>query len=98
MLDRYDALYAPRDSSIEVAAGPDGCDLAEVAAPVAKQRSWTAYLLMLLRQPRRIRLLAGKNAHHATEAIFKALARALSDAISIDPRGDDSVPSTKGML
>jgi imidazoleglycerol-phosphate dehydratase len=45
-----------------------------------------------------VRLLAGRNAHHATEAIFKALARALSDAVSIDPRGDDSVPSTKGML
>jgi imidazoleglycerol-phosphate dehydratase len=45
-----------------------------------------------------VRLLAAKNAHHATEAIFKALARALSDAVSIDPRGDDSVPSTKGML
>jgi 5-deoxy-glucuronate isomerase len=36
-LDRYDALYAPRDCSIEVAAGPGGCDLAEVAAPVAKR-------------------------------------------------------------
>jgi imidazoleglycerol-phosphate dehydratase len=45
-----------------------------------------------------VRLLAGRNAHHATEAIFKALARALSDAVSIDPRSDDSVPSTKGML
>ncbi|MGH2808044.1 MAG: imidazoleglycerol-phosphate dehydratase HisB [Actinomycetota bacterium] len=45
-----------------------------------------------------VRLLAGRNAHHATEAIFKALARALSDAVSIDPRGDDSVPSTKGKL
>jgi imidazoleglycerol-phosphate dehydratase len=45
-----------------------------------------------------VRLLAAKNAHHATEAIFKALARALSDAVSIDPRSDDSIPSTKGKL
>jgi imidazoleglycerol-phosphate dehydratase len=45
-----------------------------------------------------VRLLAAKNAHHATEAIFKGLARALSDAVSIDPRSDDSIPSTKGKL
>lgn len=44
-----------------------------------------------------VRLLAGKNAHHATEAIFKALARALGDAVSIDDRSD-SIPSTKGTL
>lgn len=44
-----------------------------------------------------VRLVAGKNAHHATEAIFKALARALGDAVSIDPRSD-SIPSTKGSL
>ena len=44
-----------------------------------------------------VRLMAAKNAHHATEAIFKALARALGDAVSIDPRSD-SIPSTKGVL
>ena len=32
-LNRYDALYVPRDSKVEVAAS-DGCDLAEVGAPV----------------------------------------------------------------
>ncbi|MGH2693539.1 MAG: imidazoleglycerol-phosphate dehydratase HisB [Actinomycetota bacterium] len=45
-----------------------------------------------------VRLLAGKNAHHAVEAIFKALARALSDAVAVDPGAPDSVPSTKGAL
>jgi 5-deoxy-glucuronate isomerase len=35
-LHRYDALYVPRDSSVEVerASASDGCDLAEIAAPV----------------------------------------------------------------
>jgi 5-deoxy-glucuronate isomerase len=33
-LDRYDALYVPRDTAVEIAAGGDGCDLAELAAPV----------------------------------------------------------------
>ncbi|MGH2730615.1 MAG: imidazoleglycerol-phosphate dehydratase HisB [Actinomycetota bacterium] len=45
-----------------------------------------------------VRLIESKNAHHAVEAIFKALARALSDAVSIDPRGGGRVPSTKGVL
>lgn len=45
-----------------------------------------------------VRLRAGRNAHHSVEAIFKALARALSDAVSIDPRSDGGVPSTKGAL
>jgi 5-deoxy-glucuronate isomerase len=34
---RYDALYVPRDASIEVTAGPDGCDIAEVSSPVVKR-------------------------------------------------------------
>lgn len=40
----------------------------------------------------------GRNAHHAVEAIFKALARALGAAIAIDPRAPDTIPSTKGSL
>src|SRR6185503_3797577 len=31
-LRRYDSLYVPRDATIEVTAGADGCDLAEIAA------------------------------------------------------------------
>jgi imidazoleglycerol-phosphate dehydratase len=45
-----------------------------------------------------IRLLQSKNAHHAVEAIFKALARSLHEATAIDPTGRDEVPSTKGVL
>lgn len=33
-LGRYDAIYVPRDASVEIAPGPDGCDVAEIAAPV----------------------------------------------------------------
>jgi len=42
-------------------------------------------------------LLRGQNAHHVVEAIFKATARALGEATSIDPRVQ-GVPSTKGTL
>lgn len=42
-------------------------------------------------------LLRGQNAHHVVEAVFKAAARALGEATSLDPRITD-VPSTKGAL
>ena len=45
-----------------------------------------------------VRLLAGKNPHHCVEAMFKAVARALGEAVSIDPRAGDEIPSTKGVL
>jgi imidazoleglycerol-phosphate dehydratase len=45
-----------------------------------------------------VNLVEGKNPHHCVEAIFKALARALAQAVAIDPRAGGSVPSTKGML
>jgi imidazoleglycerol-phosphate dehydratase len=40
----------------------------------------------------------GSNAHHIAEAIFKALAKALRQAIAPDPRAGGAVPSTKGIL
>jgi 5-deoxy-glucuronate isomerase len=36
-LGRYDSLYVPRDASVEVTAGAAGCDVAEIAAPVARR-------------------------------------------------------------
>ncbi len=45
-----------------------------------------------------IQQLAGKNAHHIIEGQFKAVARALKEAVSIDPAQAGKVPSTKGML
>jgi imidazoleglycerol-phosphate dehydratase len=44
-----------------------------------------------------LRVEAGSNAHHMIEAAFKAFARALRQAVSIDPT-ETGVPSTKGTL
>ena len=44
-----------------------------------------------------VRVLEGRNAHHVVEAQFKAVARALGDAVRLDPRVV-GVPSTKGTL
>ncbi len=44
-----------------------------------------------------VRVPYGRNTHHIVEAVFKATARALRDAVAIDPRVS-GVPSTKGTL
>jgi len=41
---------------------------------------------------------AGTNAHHVAEACFKAVARALRMAVTLDPRAAGVIPSTKGVL
>ena len=44
------------------------------------------------------KVLAGSSPHHKAEALCKALARALRDAVEPDPRAPSQVPSTKGTL
>jgi imidazoleglycerol-phosphate dehydratase len=44
-----------------------------------------------------VRVLSGRDPHHLVEAQFKAVARALRDAVALDPR-EGGVPSTKGTL
>ena len=45
-----------------------------------------------------IRQLAGENSHHIIEGMFKACARALGEAVAIDPARQNEIPSTKGVL
>lgn len=45
-----------------------------------------------------VRKLAGENSHHIIEAAAKAVARALAQAVALDPRVGENVPSTKGSL
>ena len=42
--------------------------------------------------------LRGENAHHQCETVFKAFARALRTAVTVDPRLGNVIPSTKGSL
>jgi imidazoleglycerol-phosphate dehydratase len=44
-----------------------------------------------------VRVISGRNAHHVVEAQFKAVARALRDAVALDARVI-GIPSTKGQL
>lgn len=45
-----------------------------------------------------LKQLSGKNAHHIIEGTFKAFARALKQAMEIDEKTKDEIPSTKGVL
>jgi imidazoleglycerol-phosphate dehydratase len=45
-----------------------------------------------------VETLYGDNNHHIIETCFKGLARALREAVAIDERAPDAIPSTKGML
>lgn len=45
-----------------------------------------------------VKVMYGSNSHHKVEAIFKALGRALHQAVAINPETANEIPSTKGML
>jgi imidazoleglycerol-phosphate dehydratase len=106
---RYgDALVPMEEARAEVALDISGRPLlvysADIAAEMIGQYEVTLteeFFQALARSAGltlHITLVEGRNAHHSVEAIFKAFARALSDAVSIDPRAGDSIPSTKGSL
>ena len=44
------------------------------------------------------KMFHGENSHHIIEAMFKGLGRSLGEAVSIDERYRDEIPSTKGVL
>lgn len=51
-----------------------------------------------LRATIHIKQLAGENCHHIIEAIFKCFGRTLGQAVGIDKKYSDEIPSTKGLL
>lgn len=59
-LSRYDALYIPRDSRIEVRAGEEGCDLAEISAPVSNHYPLKYVAYTEVRQNPKLHTIAGK--------------------------------------
>lgn len=74
----------------------EGARLGEFDVELAREffqgLAWTGRLTLHVRQ------LAGRNLHHVVEAVFKAVARSLRQAVSIDPGRPDRVPSTKEVL
>ncbi len=61
-------------------------------------REWFQAFAMNAGVTLHVETLYADNNHHIAESCFKALARALREAIEIDPRQKDRIPSTKGTL
>ncbi|PRX35232.1 imidazoleglycerol-phosphate dehydratase [Meinhardsimonia xiamenensis] len=106
---RYGACLLPMDDALVRAA----LDLSgrpflvwNVAMPTAKIGSFDTELVREFFQAfsthggitLHVDCLHGINSHHIAEAAFKAVARALRDAVENDPRKGDAIPSTKGTL
>ena len=61
-------------------------------------REWFQAFAMNAGVTLHVETLYGDNNHHIAESCFKSLARALREAIEIDPRQKNRIPSTKGSL
>lgn len=107
-IKRYGTSFVPMDEalalvSLDISGRPLLVYEAEVLAPMIGDydselteeflRSLSLHSGITLH----VKVLYGKNAHHIVEAIFKALGRALGEAVQKDPR-IHGVMSTKGML
>ena len=106
---RYGDIILPMDETLIMAAVDiSGRDYAAIGLdiPTAKVGDFDTELceefwLAFVREAKltlHIRQLAGKNSHHIIEGTFKAVARALGKATSVDEKRKDEIPSTKGVL
>ncbi|MBQ8686069.1 MAG: imidazoleglycerol-phosphate dehydratase HisB [Clostridia bacterium] len=106
---RYGDITLPMDEAlIAVAVDISGRDYAAIDLQFAFEKVGDfdtelceEFWLAFVREAKltlHIRQLAGKNAHHIIEGVFKATARALAKATRIDEARKDEVPSTKGVL
>jgi imidazoleglycerol-phosphate dehydratase len=106
---RYGTAFVPMDEAL-IAASVDisGRPFLVFNVPVARTRVSNFDLDMLQEFFRALAFNAeitlhvtmhyGHNLHHITEAVFKAVGRALAEASRINPRIADALPSTKGRL
>lgn len=108
-ITRYGSAYAPMDEALtrcalDISGRPWLVFKAELGTP--RLGEWDTELIEhwfhSFAQTAGITLhlenLYGSNNHHIVESCFKALARALRQAVEIDPRKADAIPSTKGIL
>lgn len=106
---RYASLCLPMDEALILCAvdlSGRGGYYEDLAIPTEKIGSFDSQLVyefmeafaVNARVTLHLRKLAGRNSHHIAEGAFKALARALREAVSIDPEFQNEIPSTKGML
>jgi len=108
-IKRYGSMLLPMDEALVMVAldlSGRGCLRYKANIPTQKIGSFDTelvqeFFLALTRTAGftlHIQQLDGENSHHIVEAMFKGVARALKDAVAIDPTYADEIPSTKGVL
>lgn len=106
---RYGSMILPMDEALILSAvdlSGRACPCFDLQIPTSKVGSFDTELvkefwLSFTRNAAcalHIKQLAGENSHHIIEGTFKSVARALKDAVAIDPAYADEIPSTKGVL
>ena len=108
-INRYGDRILPMDEALILSAvdvsGRGGCFM-DMSIPTEKVGTFDTQLceefFIALAQngglTLHIRQLAGRNSHHIIEGAFKSVARSLSEAVSVDEKNADKIPSTKGLL
>ena len=108
-INRYGSFILPMDETLMICAidlSGRSCLGFDVAIPTQKVGDFDTelveeFMLGFCRAAEctlHFKQLAGTNSHHIIEAMFKALGRALKQAVAIDPTCPDASPSTKGSL
>jgi imidazoleglycerol-phosphate dehydratase len=106
---RYGTAFVPMDEAlVQASVDISGRPFLVFSVPVARTRVSNFDLDMLQEFFRAFAFNAeitlhvtmhyGHNLHHIAEAVFKSVARALAEAIRLDPRIAGTLPSTKGLL
>ena len=108
-IQRYGDRILPMDETLILSAvdisGRGGCYM-DMSIPTEKVGTFDTQLceefFIALAQngglTLHIRQLAGRNSHHIIEGTFKSVARSLGEAVAIDEKNADKIPSTKGLL
>ncbi len=107
-INRYGSIHLPMDESLALVAldlsgrpyfayegGPAAASIAGFDTALVPEffRAFVNNAGVTLH----VRVLAGSDAHHVIEAVFKGFGKALGEAVALDPRVS-GIPSTKGVL
>ena len=108
-IGRYGTAYSPMDEALcrvalDISGRPWLVWKAEFSQPRLGEMDtelfehWFQSIAQALGITLHIELLYGQNNHHIVEGIFKGFARAMRQAVELDPRKGGAIPSTKGQL
>jgi len=108
-IGRYGAAYSPMDETLSrVALDISGRPFLVWKAAFTQERlgemdtelieHWFHSVSQAAGITLHIELLHGENNHHICESIYKGFARAMRQAVTLDPRKGEAIPSTKGRL